>query len=71
MLFHHSVRPGGAHGNGSHVQGGGGNLPGVVGFGFDAEDCGVDVLELLGEWDDRSETTSAGLKARVQSGASW
>ena len=41
------VRPGG--GSGSHVQGGGGNLLGVVGFGFDAEDCGVDVLELLGE----------------------
>ena len=43
------VRPGGAYSSGSHVQGGGGNLLGVVGFGFDAEDCGVDVLELLGE----------------------
>ena len=42
------VRLGGAYGSGSYVQGGGGNLPGVVGFGFDAEDCGVDVLELLG-----------------------
>ena len=69
---------------------------GVVGLGFDAENCGVDVLELLGEcqlnqefgggaWregancgastlemkDERLETTSAGLKVGVQSGASW
>ena len=34
---------------GYHVKSGGGDLLGMVGFGFGAEDCSGDVLELLGE----------------------
>ena len=48
------IRPSGyaccrACGRRCHVECGRGDLLGVVGFGFDAEDCIVDVLELLGE----------------------
>ena len=32
-----------------YLEGGRGDLLGIVGFGFDTEDCSVDVLELLGK----------------------
>ena len=42
-----SIRPGVC--SGCHIEGGGGDLLGVVGFRFDAQEGGVDELELLDE----------------------
>ena len=43
------IRPGGVCSSGCHVEGGGGDLLGVVGFRFDAQDGGMDELELSDE----------------------
>ena len=46
---HLGICLGGTCGSGRHIQGRGCNLLGMVGFSFDTQNGGVDILELFGE----------------------